>query len=143
MDVRYTIGRNEYKRMTTAEVRDAFLIENLFEEGKLNLLYCEVERCIVGAAVPTGSSLVLEAGEELAADYFCQRREIGVLNIGGDGTVRIDGTDYNMENLDGLYIGRGSKEISFSSADASASGSWLHFAPVSSARYSRDREIAS
>ena len=54
---------------------------------------------------------MLEAGEELAADYFCQRREIGVLNIGGDGTVSIDGTDYNMENLDGLYIGRGSKEM--------------------------------
>ena len=117
MDVRYTIGKNEYKRMTTDELREAFLVD-LFEAGKLNLLYCEVERAIAGAAVPTAGSLVLEAGAELAADYFCQRREVGVLNIGGSGTVAVDGTEYEMENLDGLYIGRGSKDISFSSARA-------------------------
>ncbi len=119
MDVRYTIGKNEYKRMTTQELRDAFLVD-LFEDGKLNLQYNEVERSIVGAAVPTSGVLTLEAGKELAADYFCQRREIGVLNIGAEGTVTVDGTDYNMANLDGLYIGRGSKEISFSSVDAAS-----------------------
>ncbi len=117
MDVRYTIGKNEYKRMTTAELREAFLVD-LFEAGKLNLLYTEVERSIVGAAVPTVAALTLEAGKELAADYFCQRREVGVLNIGAAGTITVDGTEYNMDNLDGLYIGRGSKEISFASADA-------------------------
>ncbi|VGO19184.1 5-dehydro-4-deoxy-D-glucuronate isomerase [Pontiella sulfatireligans] len=114
MNVRYTVGKNEYKRMTTDELRDAFLVE-LFKAGTLNLLYCEVERAIVGAAVPTVGSLKLEAGAELAADYFCQRREVGVLNIGGNGTVAVDGTEYQMENLDGLYIGRGSKEIVFDS----------------------------
>jgi 4-deoxy-L-threo-5-hexosulose-uronate ketol-isomerase len=119
MDVRYTVGKNEYKRMTTDELRDAFLVE-LFEEGKLNLLYCEVERAITGAAVPTSEALKLEAGKELAADFFCQRREVGVLNVGGVGTVTVDGTDYTMDNLDGLYIGRGSKEVSFVSADAGA-----------------------
>jgi 4-deoxy-L-threo-5-hexosulose-uronate ketol-isomerase len=118
MDVRYTIGKNEYQRMTTDELREAFLVE-LFESGKINLLYCEVERGIIGAAVPTQGSLKLEAGKELAADYFCQRREVGVLNIGGDGTVIVDGTEYVMEKLDGLYIGRGSQQISFTSADAS------------------------
>ena len=118
MDMRYTVGTNEYKRMTTDELRDAFLVD-LFEDGKLNLLYCEVERSIVGAAVPTiGKPLVLEAGKELAADFFCQRREVGVLNIGGSGTVTVDGTEYSMDNLDGLYIGRGSKNITFTSADA-------------------------
>lgn len=114
MDIRYTIGKNEYKRMTTDELRDAFLVD-LFEAGDLNLLYCEVERAIVGAAVPTVAKLSLEAGKELAADYFCQRREVGVLNIGAVGTVTVDGTKYTMENLDGLYIGRGSKEIIFES----------------------------
>jgi len=112
MDVRYTVGKNEYKRMTTDELREAFLVD-LFEEGTINLLYCEVERSIVGAAVPTVTSLKLEAGAELAADYFCQRREVGVLNIGGQGTITVDGTEFQMENLDGLYIGRGSKEITF------------------------------
>jgi 4-deoxy-L-threo-5-hexosulose-uronate ketol-isomerase len=85
MDVRYTVGKNEYKHMDTQELRDAFLVD-LFEEGALNLLYCEVERAIVGAAVPASEALVLEAGKEWAADYFCQRREVGVLNIGGAGT---------------------------------------------------------
>jgi 4-deoxy-L-threo-5-hexosulose-uronate ketol-isomerase len=119
MDVRYTVGVHEYKRMNTQELRDAFQI-NIFETGQLNLLYCEVERGIVGAAVPTTETLKLEAGKELAADYFCQRREVGVLNIGGNGTVTVDGTEYAMDNLDGLYIGKGSKEISFASADAAA-----------------------
>ena len=114
MDTRYTIGKNEYKRMTTDELREAFLVD-LFETGTINLLYCEVERAIVGAAVPTVGSLKLEAGKELASDYFCQRREVGVLNIGGNGTVTVDGTKYAMENLGGLYIGRGSKEIVFDS----------------------------
>ena len=110
MDVRYTVGKNEYKRMT-------FLVD-LFEGGELNLLYCEVERSIVGAAVPTAGTLVLEAGRELAADFFCQRREVGVLNIGAAGTVTVDGAEYGLANLDGLYIGRGSKDVSFASADA-------------------------
>jgi len=117
MNVRYTVGKNEYKRMTTDELRDNFLVD-LFEDGKINLLYVEVERAVVGAAVPTSGSLALEAGKELAADFFCQRREVGVLNIGGAGTVTVDGTDYAMENCDCLYIGRGSKEVSFASADA-------------------------
>ena len=116
MNMRYTVGKNEYKRMTTQELRDAFLID-LFEEGKLNLLYCEVERSIVGAAVPTAGSLALNSGKAMASDYFCQRREIGVLNIGGHGTVTVDGTLYEMEPHDGLYIGRGSKEVVFESAD--------------------------
>ncbi|RKX41325.1 MAG: 5-dehydro-4-deoxy-D-glucuronate isomerase [Verrucomicrobia bacterium] len=116
MDIRYTVGKNEYKRMTTRELRDAFLVD-LFEAGKLNLLYCEVERVIVGAAVPTTGPLALEAGRELAADFFCQRREVGVLNTGGAGAVTVDGSEYRMENLDGLYIGRGSEEIAFESAN--------------------------
>ena len=116
MNMRYTVGKNEYQRMSTQELRDAFLVD-LFEEGKLNLLYCEVERSIVGAAVPTTGSLMLNSGKAMASDYFCQRREIGVLNIGGHGTVTVDGTPYEMEPHDGLYIGRGSKDVAFDSAD--------------------------
>jgi len=118
MDLRYTVGKNEYKRMTTQELRDNFLVD-LFDDGKINLLYVEVERAVLGAAVPTSEVLKLEAGKELAADFFCQRREVGVLNIGGTGTVTVDGDDYAMENCDCLYIGRGSKEVAFASADAS------------------------
>jgi 4-deoxy-L-threo-5-hexosulose-uronate ketol-isomerase len=101
--------------MDTQELRDAFMVD-LFNEGELNLLYCEVERGIIGAAVPTGSELALEAGKELAADFFCQRRELGILNIGSQGCVLVDGKEHNLDNLDALYVGRGSEKISFQSA---------------------------
>ncbi|AWB65855.1 5-dehydro-4-deoxy-D-glucuronate isomerase [Saccharobesus litoralis] len=119
MKVRYTLGRNEYSRMTTQELRDAFLVNTLFQEGMIELVYCEVERGILGSAVPTSQELVLEAGAELAADYFCQRREVGVLNIGAAGKISVDGNNYTMNKLDCLYIGRGAKNIRFSSDDAS------------------------
>ena len=83
MEVRYTTGKNEYRRMTTEELRAAFLNTKLYEKGKVNLMYCEVERGIAGFAVPTAKPLALPAGKELASDYFCERRELGVLNIGG------------------------------------------------------------
>lgn len=120
METKYTVGKNEYKRMTTEELRDTFLINNLFKAGEVVLNYCEIERSVVGSAVPTSSTLKLEAGKQFAADYFCQRREAGVLNIGNTGTVTVDGTDYTLENQDCLYIGRGSKEITFTSSDAQA-----------------------
>ena len=119
MNTRYAVGINEYKRMDTPELSAAFQA-SLFETGALNLLYCEVERAIMGAAVPTDQPLQLEAGKELAADYFCQRREIGVLNIGQPGTVTVDGTKYPMQNREVLYIGRGSRDICFSSSDPKA-----------------------
>ena len=78
MEVRYTVGRNEYKRMTTQELRDAFLNTSLCEKGKVNLMYCEVERAVAGFAVPAGRALSLPAGREIASDYFCERRELGV-----------------------------------------------------------------
>lgn len=80
------------------------------------MIYCDVDRAIVGSAVPAQKPLALAAAEELRADYFTQRRELGVLNIGGLGTVHVDGKAYSMANRDGLYIGRGSREITFSSA---------------------------
>ncbi|MBN2181595.1 MAG: 5-dehydro-4-deoxy-D-glucuronate isomerase, partial [Sedimentisphaerales bacterium] len=72
---------------------------------------------ITGSVVPAKKAISLSASDELRADFFCQRRELGVLNIGQAGTVTVDGTDYAMSNKDGLYIGRGSKDISFSSND--------------------------
>ena len=85
MEVRYTIGKNEYKRMTTQELRDAFVNTTLCEKGKVNLMYCEVERGIAGFAVPTTKALSMPAGKEIASEYFCERRELGVLNVGGGG----------------------------------------------------------
>ena len=118
MEIRYGVDKVRFQRMNTEEVRQAFLVNTLFDLGAIQLIYSEVDRVIIGSAVPTKKPLSLPAGKELASDYFAQRREIGVLNIGAKGQVKVDGTVFEMENLDGLYIGRESKEIFFDSDDA-------------------------
>lgn len=115
MEVRYAPDLERYTRMNTTEIRQSFLIDRLFEPDQVRLVYSHTDRLIVGSAVPAAGPLRLEAGRELAADYFTQRREIGVLNIGDEGTVRVEGTDYTLANRDMLYIGRGNREIIFSS----------------------------
>ena len=111
-----TADRKRYQRMTTSELREAFLVDETFIPGEMTLCYTDVERAIVGSAVPLAEALTLPVHKELASDYFCQRREIGVINIGAAGTVVIDGETFEMDNRDSLYIGRGSKEVAFSSA---------------------------
>jgi 4-deoxy-L-threo-5-hexosulose-uronate ketol-isomerase len=114
MEVRYSVGVNEYSKMSTAQLRSTFLIENLFQKGRIDLIYCETERAIVGSAVPVDAPLRLDASKkEMAVDCFCQSREIGIINIGSQGRITVDGKAYTMERLDGLYIGRGSIEILF------------------------------
>jgi len=116
MKTRYTADKVRYRTMTTKELRESFLLSGLFRENELVLEYFEIERAVVGSAMPTTEPIRLEAGKELAADYFCQRREAGVLNIGGAGKITVDGTDYEMQKLDCLYIGRESKEVWFAGA---------------------------
>lgn len=118
MEVRYTTGKNEFRRMTTDELRAAFMNTTLCEKGKVNLMYCEVERGIAGFAVPTTKTLAMPAGKEIASDYFCERRELGVLNVGGEGTVTCDGVKYVLKPREVLYVGRGTKKILFSSKSA-------------------------
>jgi 4-deoxy-L-threo-5-hexosulose-uronate ketol-isomerase len=104
--------------MTTQEVRDSFLIESLFRPDTIAMVYTDVDRAIAGSAVPAAGPLSLTSADELRADFFCQRRELGVLNIGQSGTVTVDGQVYPMGNRDCLYIGRGSKDITFASDSA-------------------------
>lgn len=106
------------KRMTTDELREHFLVQNLFQEGKTTLRFAGIDRVIVGGIVPKDAALALEATADLASEYFAERREIGLLNIGGSGQAEVDGTTYEMGNLDGLYVSRGGREIRLSSADA-------------------------
>lgn len=118
MEVRYCADQVRYARMNTEELRGSFLVEGFFEPGKLQLLYSDVDRAIIGSAVPTSGPLKLEGGKELASDYFTERREVGVINVGGAGSVRVEGEDYLLENRDALYIGKGNREVVFSSGDA-------------------------
>jgi len=114
------IGTEAVSRYTTAELRRTFLIETLFVPDQIDLNYWETDRTIVGSAVPVSSSLKLEGSrKELAADYFLERREIGILNIGENGKIEVDGKVFDLGKLDCLYVGRGAKSVVFSSEKAS------------------------
>ncbi len=119
MEVRYSPDQNGFKRMSTEELRKTFLIENLFKEDEIPMVYSDIDRSITGSAVPKTRSLKLTATKkEMAAEYFCERRELGVINIGDKGKIILDGNEYEMNNKDALYIGRGTKEIEFVSIDS-------------------------
>jgi len=107
-----------YPRMTTAELRETFLLEGAFVPGEITLAYLDLDRAVIGGAVPLGGSLTLETQPELRSDFFCERRELGVLNVGGAGTVTVDGKAFELDKLDCLYVGRGSKVVTFATADA-------------------------
>ena len=117
MKVRYSPDPVRFCRMTTQEVRENFLIDSLFGPDEIEMVYSDVDRAIAGSAVSVKGGLALTSADELRADYFCQRRELGILNIGGSGVVTVDGQPYAMANLDCLYVGRGSKDITFASDD--------------------------
>jgi len=119
MEVRYTADQVRYETMSSNELRASFMLENIFKEGEINLVYTDADRTIIGAAIPTAIELKLEATKkEMAADYFAERREVGVMNVGQKGTIIVDGQSYKLENRDVLYISLGSKEISFKSDDS-------------------------
>src|SRR6266568_5327444 len=104
-----------YPRMTTSELRASFLVDNLFQPGRIDLAYVDLDRTVIGSAIPLEKPLALETDPDLRADYFTERRELGILNVGGAGTVVVNGVVYELSNLDALYIGRGNENIAFSS----------------------------
>lgn len=109
-----------YPRMTTKEIRETFLLDGLCEAGKIRLSYVDLDRSVVGFAAPAGGSVALPTYPELRASYFTERRELGALNVGGNGKINVNGKSYDVDNLDVLYIGRGNEEVSFESRDNSA-----------------------
>jgi 4-deoxy-L-threo-5-hexosulose-uronate ketol-isomerase len=105
------------KNYDTARLRDEFLVQDLFVKDEIKICYSQYERYIVGGAFPVDESLSLDSIDYLKTDHFCDRREVGAINIGGEGTVTVDGTAYVVKNKEALYIGKGSKKISFASKD--------------------------
>lgn len=118
MELRTAVSPRDVKHYTTDRLREEFLIQNLFEADEIKLVYSHIDRIITGAATPVNKELKLTAGDELRAAYFLERREMGVINIGGDGRITIDGKDYPVAYKEGMYIGMGAKDISFASNDA-------------------------
>jgi 4-deoxy-L-threo-5-hexosulose-uronate ketol-isomerase len=117
MNTRFAIGPRETAALNTAGLREHFLIESLFVAGEISLTYTHYDRMIVGGAQPAGAALALPCPESLKANYFLERRELGVLNVGAAGRVLVDGQAYELGNQDCLYVGMGARQVEFLSND--------------------------
>lgn len=118
MQVRYESSPNEVRQMTTEQLRSNFLIENLMITDEINFVYSHYDRMIFGGAVPTTKSLELITYDPLKANFYLERREIGIINVGGNGIVTADDKIFHLHKLDCLYLGKGTKKVSFVSVDA-------------------------
>lgn len=120
MEIRFAASPKEVKGMNTAELREHFLVSELMKQDILTLVYSHYDRVIVGGVQPVKQTVPLHNEAELRADYFLQRRELGIINVGGAGTVEADGVVYEMNKLDAVYFGKGTQAVAFSSKDAAA-----------------------
>jgi 4-deoxy-L-threo-5-hexosulose-uronate ketol-isomerase len=114
----YVPHADSIRNMDTDQLRNAFLLSGLFQTDRVTLRMLDLDRVVVGGVVPASTTQSLEAPAEFDAQFFAQRREIGILNIGGKGKVHVDQQTYTLENCDALYVGRGSRNITFESNDA-------------------------
>ncbi len=118
LEERFAVHYEDFKSYDTQKIREHFLIQNLMEQDSINLTYSHYDRQIVGGAVPVKKQLKLEPVDILKADFFLFRRELGVINVGGEGIVTADKTEYKLKYKEALYLGKGTKEVSFSSVDS-------------------------
>jgi len=119
MDTRNSIHPDHAKRLTTDELRQEFLVTDIMSEGKTTVTYSHIDRVMLGGIVPIDQALPLPSGDLIASEFFLEKRELGVFNIGGSGLIEVSGKKYDMDYRDCLYIGRGEKEVSFQSKDKS------------------------
>jgi 4-deoxy-L-threo-5-hexosulose-uronate ketol-isomerase len=113
LDVRYAEHPEDASRYDTKKLRERFLFEKIFIEDEISLCYTHVDRVVFGGAAPVSKELRLEGGKEFASDTFLERRELGVICIAGEGSASVDGAEYPMKKGDGLYVGKGAKEVVF------------------------------
>ena len=114
MKIIHQVHPEDFKTYSTRQIRERFLLENLVVPGKIECVYTHYDRMIVGAATPFAADLTLETYDPLKSDNFLDRREIGIVNIGAQGTVSVDGQAYTLEKKDCLYIGKGNRSVVFS-----------------------------
>jgi len=129
-EFRYAHHPNDAKNYTTEELRREFLINDLFVENQIKLVYTMYDRLIVGGIMPVNQALTLETIDELKAPYFLERRELGIINVGGKGKVTVDGTVYELNNKQALYIGKGNKEVTFEASNGEQPYFYINSAPA-------------
>lgn len=128
---RFAYHPDDFKKYDTEKIRKEFLMEKVMDPGNIRLVYSAIERFIVGGAVPVDKPLNLEPIDPLKAEYFCYRREMGIMNVAGPGTIKVDGTEHKMNFKEALYIGKGSKEVIFYSDDpANPAHFYINSAPA-------------
>ena len=136
MEVRYLPDDQSYRRMTTGELRKAFVLDQLFVRGAVSMVYCDTDRAIVGTAVPLEEPLrLLATKKEMAAEYFTARREVGIANVGAEGKIKADGEEFTLKPKDMLYIGQGVQNIEFSSVHAGQPAAFYFASYPAHARY--------
>ena len=129
-EFRYAHHPNDAKNYTTEDLRREFLINDLFVENQIKLVYTMYDRLIVGGIMPTDKALKLETIDELKAPYFLERRELGIINVGGKGKITVDGTVYELNNKEALYIGKGNKEVTFEASNGEQPYFYINSAPA-------------
>jgi 4-deoxy-L-threo-5-hexosulose-uronate ketol-isomerase len=117
MEIRFSNSKKETAAMNTEQLRENFIVENLLQNDNLNMVYSHYDRMIIGGAKPEGKKLQLQTHPQLKADYFLERRELGIINVGGDGIIEADGKKFSINKLDCVYLGKGTKKVSFASAN--------------------------
>jgi len=118
MKIIQAVHSEDFISYNTAKIRERFLLDKLKEKDKANFVYAHYDRMVTGIIHPADQEVVLGTYDILRADYFLERREMGVINVGGKGTITADGQSYDLNKLDALYLGKGVKEVTFSSANA-------------------------
>ncbi len=116
-EVRYATNPVDFKKYDTSRIRHDFLVRDLMVAEQLKMVYSHYDRLIVGGVVPAGDPVLLEAIDPLKADYFLERREIGIINIGGPGIIEIEGNLFEIKKKEAIYVGRGTRVVKFKSAD--------------------------
>lgn len=115
MKILHSVHPDDFRHYTSSVIKERFLLDNLINSDSVNCVYTHYDRMIVGVANPAGNELKLENYENLKANYFLERRELGIINVAGEGTVKADGKTYNLKKLDCLYIGKGVENVVFAS----------------------------
>lgn len=135
MEIRFQASPKEVKGMNTAELRSNFLVSDMMKKDELTLVYSHYDRVIVGGVQPMQKNVPLHNEAELRADYFLERRELGIINVGGTGKVEADGITYELNKLDALYLGKGTKSVSFSSNDKGSAAQFFLMSTTAHATY--------
>jgi 4-deoxy-L-threo-5-hexosulose-uronate ketol-isomerase len=129
-EFRYAHHPEDTKKYTTEDLRREFLINDLFNEDKIKLVYTMYDRLIVGGIMPSAKALKLEPTDDLKAENFLERRELGIINVGGAGKVTVDGEVYELANKEALYIGKGAKEVIFEKSGNAQPYFYINSAPA-------------